>query len=68
MSAPYDILDVEHLGGFRLRVTFADGLVSADFHAASSTPLWGLGVVEVEGAAFPPGDGGVGDVGGAEHG
>lgn len=29
MSAPYDITDVEHLGGFRLRLTFADGLVGA---------------------------------------
>ena len=26
MSAPYDIRAVEHLGGFRLRLTFADGL------------------------------------------
>lgn len=28
MSAAYDIRDVEHLGGYRLRVTFADGVVS----------------------------------------
>lgn len=28
MSAPYDIRDVEYLGGYRLRVTFADGKVS----------------------------------------
>ncbi len=28
MSAPYEIRNVEHLGGFRLRLTFADGLVS----------------------------------------
>lgn len=28
MSAPYDIRDVEHLGGFRLRLAFADGLVA----------------------------------------
>jgi len=28
MSAPYEIRAVEHLGGFRLRLTFADGLVS----------------------------------------
>lgn len=28
MSAPYDIRDVEYLGGHRLRVTFADGIVS----------------------------------------
>ncbi len=27
MTAPYEILAVEHLGGFRLRLTFADGLV-----------------------------------------
>lgn len=27
MSAPYEIRAVEHLGGFRLRLTFADGLV-----------------------------------------
>jgi len=28
MSAPYEIRDVEHLGGFRLRLTFADGTVN----------------------------------------
>ena len=28
MSAPYDIRRVEHLGGYRLRLTFADGLVA----------------------------------------
>jgi len=27
MTAPYEIRAVEHLGGYRLRVTFADGLV-----------------------------------------
>lgn len=27
MSAPYEIKAVEHLGGFRLRLTFADGLL-----------------------------------------
>lgn len=27
MTAPYDIVAVEHLGGHRLRLTFADGLV-----------------------------------------
>lgn len=27
MSAPYEITAVEHLGGFRLRLSFADGLV-----------------------------------------
>lgn len=27
MSVPYEIQAVEHLGGFRLRLTFADGLV-----------------------------------------
>ncbi|MEZ5282522.1 MAG: DUF2442 domain-containing protein [Acidimicrobiales bacterium] len=27
MSAPYEIRAVEHLGGYRLRLTFADGLV-----------------------------------------
>lgn len=27
MSAPYEIRAVEHLGGHRLRLTFADGLV-----------------------------------------
>jgi hypothetical protein len=26
MSAPYEIRTVEHLGGYRLRLTFADGL------------------------------------------
>lgn len=28
MSAPYDIRSVDHLGGYRLQVTFADGLVT----------------------------------------
>ena len=27
MSAPYDVRAVEHLGGHRLRLTFADGLI-----------------------------------------
>ena len=27
MSAPYEIRAVEYLGGYRLRLTFADGLV-----------------------------------------
>ncbi|MDA8356796.1 MAG: DUF2442 domain-containing protein [Actinomycetota bacterium] len=27
MSAPYDVRSVEHLGGYRLRVCFADGTV-----------------------------------------
>lgn len=27
MSAPYEIRTVEHLGGYRLRLTFADGLI-----------------------------------------
>ena len=28
MTAPYEIREVEHLGGYRLRVTFADGTLS----------------------------------------
>jgi hypothetical protein len=28
MSAPYEIREVQHLGDFRLRLTFADGLVT----------------------------------------
>lgn len=28
MSAPYTVLAVEHLGGHRLRLSFADGLVA----------------------------------------
>jgi hypothetical protein len=28
MSAPYEIRAVEHLGGYRLRLTFGDGLTS----------------------------------------
>lgn len=43
-----------------------DGLVSADSHAVSSALL--SGVFEAEVAFFPPGDGGVGDVGVAEDG
>jgi hypothetical protein len=27
MSAPYDVRSAEHLGGYRLRVSFADGTV-----------------------------------------
>ena len=41
-------------------------VVSADSHAANSTLL--SGVFEVEVSSAPPGDGGVGDVGGAEDG
>jgi hypothetical protein len=34
MSAPYDIVAVQHLGAHRLRLTFADGVVSeVDFTA-----------------------------------
>ncbi len=29
MSAPYDVRSVEHLGDYRLRVSFADGTVRA---------------------------------------
>jgi hypothetical protein len=43
------------------RFPFTDLTANADFHAANSTQL--LGVFEVEGAAAPPGDDGVGDVG-----
>ena len=28
MSAAYDITNAEHLGGYRLRITFADGAVA----------------------------------------
>ncbi len=28
MSAPYEVQHVEHLGDYRLRLTFADGLVT----------------------------------------
>jgi hypothetical protein len=28
MTAPYEITDVEHLGGYRLRLSFADGVVA----------------------------------------
>ena len=45
-----------------------DQTISADSHAANSTPVSGSGVVEVEGASVPPGDSGVGDVGCAEDG
>lgn len=27
MTAPYEITAVEHLGGYRLRLTFADGVI-----------------------------------------
>lgn len=44
MSAPYEIVAVEHLGDFRLRLSFADGLVSdvdlrAKVEAARGTVL-----------------------------
>lgn len=40
MTAPYEITAVEHLGGFRLRLGFADGVVgdvdlAGRIHAAS---------------------------------
>jgi len=42
MSAPYEIRAVEHLGGFRLRLTFADGLVSeVDLAQRLLVPLGG---------------------------
>lgn len=28
MNAPYEVRSVEHLGGYRLRLAFADGLVA----------------------------------------
>jgi len=28
MTAPYDITNAEHLGDYRLRITFADGVVT----------------------------------------
>lgn len=40
MSAPYDIRSVEHLGGYRLRVTFADGMVrTVDLEAELFGPV-----------------------------
>ena len=47
-------------------VASAPARANADFRAARSTLLFG--VVEVESAAAPPGDGGVGEVGCAEDG
>ncbi|MHB1783042.1 MAG: DUF2442 domain-containing protein [Acidimicrobiales bacterium] len=40
MSAPYDVRSVEHLGGYRLRVSFADGTVRVvDLEAKLSMPV-----------------------------
>jgi hypothetical protein len=40
MSAPYDVRSVEHLGGYRLRVGFADGTVRVvDLEAKLSGPV-----------------------------
>jgi hypothetical protein len=40
MSAPYDVRSVEHLGGYRLRVSFADGTVRvADLEPKLSGPV-----------------------------
>jgi hypothetical protein len=44
MTAPYEITAVEHLGGHRLRLTFADGFVGdvdlADRFAAAKGPMF----------------------------
>ena len=41
MSAPYDVRDVEYLGGYRLRLTFADGLVGeVDLAAKLGARVW----------------------------
>jgi hypothetical protein len=44
MSAPYEVRAVEHLGGYRLRLTFADGLVGdvdlSDRLAGSVGPMF----------------------------
>lgn len=40
MSAPYDVRSVEHLGRYRLRVSFADGTVRvADLESKLSGPV-----------------------------
>jgi hypothetical protein len=43
MNAPYEITAVEHLGGHRLRLTFADGFIGevdlADRFATSRGPM-----------------------------
>ncbi len=40
MSAPYEVRAVEHLGGHRLRLTFADGLTAdVDLTSRFSGPL-----------------------------
>jgi hypothetical protein len=40
MSAPYDVRSVEYLGGYRLRVSFADGTVRVvDLEATLSEPV-----------------------------
>jgi len=40
MSAPYDVRSVEHLGGYRLRVSFADGTGRVvDLEAKLSGPV-----------------------------
>mgnify|MGYP001019810751 CR=1 FL=1 len=45
MTAPYEITAVEYLGGHRLRLTFADGLVGdvdlADRFTAPNGPVFG---------------------------
>lgn len=40
MSAPYDVRSVEHQGGYRLKVAFADGSVrTVDLEAKLSGPV-----------------------------
>lgn len=40
MSAPYEVRAVEHLGGHRLRLTFADGLIGdVDLTSKFAGPL-----------------------------
>lgn len=40
MSAPYDVRSVEHLGGYQLRVAFADGTSQVvDLEAKLASPV-----------------------------
>jgi Protein of unknown function (DUF2442) len=40
MSAPYDVREVEYLGGYRLRLTFADGVIGVvDLASKFASPV-----------------------------
>jgi Protein of unknown function (DUF2442) len=48
MSAPYDVRSVEYLGGYRLRLSFADGPVGPVFKPLHDAAFFALATVDPE--------------------